>query len=262
MLCDGGHAPMHVRSRRHWLIPLGMPTETRMRLFCFPPAGSGTVAYRAWAPLAAPGVEISVVLLPGRETRFAEAPIDDMAELASQIAGAIALFAGQPFAFFGHSLGALLAYEVARRLATEGYPPEHLFASGHQAPAIPSRRAPIAHLPDAAFIQGLIDLGGTPREILDAPELLALLTPMLRADFALAERYVAPSGPRLPCPVTALGGAEDPWVDAAGLEAWRHVTAAAFERVILPGDHFYLTPARSMLLDRINASLTRCLAVD
>lgn len=250
---------MHAQAPCKWLIPLRTGAVAHKRLFCFPPAGSGTVVYRAWAPLAAPGVEISAVLLPGREARSAEPPIHDIEELVSQIAGAIAPLAGQPFALFGHSLGALLAYEVARRLAAKGYPPEHLFASGHQAPAIPSRRAPIAHLPDAAFIQGLIDLGGTPREILDTPELLTLLTPMLRADFALAERYVAPAGPRLPCPVTALGGAEDPWVDAVGLEAWRDVTAAAFERVILPGDHFYLTPARSMLLDRINASLTRCL---
>ena len=132
---------MHVRSQRQWLIPLGTPHATRMRLFCFPPAGSGTVAYRAWAPLAAPGLEVNAVLLPGRETRFAEPPVDDMAALASQIADAIAPLAGQPFALFGHSLGALLAYEVARRLAAQGCAPGHLFASGHLAPAIGSRRA-------------------------------------------------------------------------------------------------------------------------
>ena len=201
---------MHVRSQRQWLIPLGTPHATRMRLFCFPPAGSGTVAYRAWAPLAAPGLEVNAVLLPGRETRFAEPPVDDMAALASQIAGAIAPLAGQPFALFGHSLGALLAYEVALRLSAEGHSPEHLFVSGHQAPAIASRRAPIAHLPDAAFIQGLIDLGGTPPEILDAPELLALLMPMLRADFALAERYKAPAGLRLPCVCRAMRSRSGP----------------------------------------------------
>lgn len=259
--CAVVYSLMYGWSRSQWLLPLGTSAAVRIRLFCFPPAGGGTVAFRAWAPLAAPGVEISAVLLPGREARSAEALIHDIEELAYQVAGAIVPFATEPFALFGHSLGALLAYEVARKLDSDGCPPKHLFVSGHQAPAVPSRRAPIAHLPDAAFIQGLIDLGGTPPEILQAPDLLALLTPMLRADFALAEHYVAPSGPRLPFPVTALGGTEDPWVDAAGLDGWRDVTAATFARVMLPGGHFYLTQARSMLVEHVNASLLRALAV-
>jgi medium-chain acyl-[acyl-carrier-protein] hydrolase len=151
-----------------------------MRLFCFPPAGSGAAVYRSWAPLLGPGIQLCSMLPPGRETRFGEAPIIDFEDMITAASAAIQPWASEPFALFGHSLGSLVAYEVARRLTALGQQPAHLFVSGHDAPGLGSRRAPIAHLPEPEFLQGLIALGGTPPEIVESKELLALLLPMLR----------------------------------------------------------------------------------
>lgn len=242
---------------RQWLVPLGAVPDPRFRLFCFPPAGSGAAAYRSWVPLVPPSVELVAIVPPGRESRFAEPPLADMAALVQGAAAAIAPWCTVPFALFGHSLGSLVAHEVARRLSASGRPPQHVFVSGHVAPTAGPRRAPIAHLPDAAFLEGLIALGGTPREILDAPDLLALLTPMLRADFGVAERYRLLPGPLLSSDLTAFGGHADPWVDAPGLDAWRDLTSGDFERRFLPGDHFYLASAAAPLLRCIQDHLAR-----
>lgn len=238
-----------------WLLPLGATAAPALRLFCFPPAGSGASAYRTWPHHAAPGLGLVAVVPPGRETRFSEAPLADLEDLISGAVSAIAPWAAQPFALFGHSLGALAAFEAARRLSAMGCPPAHLFVSGHVAPALGSPRAPIAHLPDAEFLRGLVALGGTPPEILAVPELVELLLPMLRADFAMAEGYRATPAPPLACPLTAFGGTEDPWVGPAGLDAWGEVTHGGFERHLLAGDHFYLAPAAPRLLGRIHDQL-------
>jgi medium-chain acyl-[acyl-carrier-protein] hydrolase len=195
------------------------------------------------------------MLPPGRETRFSEAPLHDIAQVISRSTAAIAPWIDGPFTLFGHSLGALVAYEVARRLSAMGKAPESLIVSGHLAPSAGLRRLPIAHLPDAAFLRSLRDLGGTPAEVFEAPELLALLLPMLRADFTLAEQYHEQPGPRLTCAVTALGGIDDPWVDCNGLAAWGDVTTGPFDHAMLPGDHFYLASARAELVARINNNL-------
>ena len=246
---------MQPDSARPWVVASPTAGAIAIRLFCFPPAGSGVAVYRTWAPMLGHGVQLCSILPPGREIRFGEEPIADFGEMVTAASAAIQPWAGEPYALFGHSLGSLVAYEVARRLTALDLQPAHLFVSGHDSPGQASRRAPIAHLPEQEFLQGLIALGGTSPEIAEARELLALLLPMLRADFTLAESYHPLPGPRLSCAVTALCGEADPWVDSAGLAAWRAVTTGIFESAVLPGDHFYLMPSGQQIVAQINSRI-------
>jgi medium-chain acyl-[acyl-carrier-protein] hydrolase len=238
-----------------WIVPIKNASCGGVSLFCFPFAGGGAAVFRGWADHLGDGMALLAVLPPGRETRFAEPPLTDFPLLVQRAAAALLPLADRSFALFGHSLGAVVAYEVARVLERHGAVPAMLFVSGRQAPHLPSRRAPIAHLPDAAFVRGMAELNGTPAEVLASPELIALLLPMLRADFALAEEYRPLPGPRLACAVTALGSHDDRWIDRPGLEAWRDVTEGPFATQVFPGDHFYLLRHGEWLLSYLGDRL-------
>lgn len=148
---------------------------------------------------------------------------------------------GLPFAFFGHSLGGLVAYELTRTLRRENRPqPIHLFVSAHLAPHQPPREDPIHALPGPEFRHELRRLNGTPEAVLEHPELMELLEPLLRADFAANETYAHRPGPPLDCPITAFGGHADEDVTPADLEQWAEHTRARFQFHVYPGDHFYL----------------------
>jgi medium-chain acyl-[acyl-carrier-protein] hydrolase len=235
--------------------------ETRpsswLRLFCFPYAGGSAQIYREWSDAFPDYVEVCSIQLPGRGPRFRETPIGDVAATVDALTGAIHPYLDRPFAMFGHSMGAILAYETTRRLAAEfGCSPSHLFVSGHRAPHLPSRRRPIHHLPDDGFIAGVRALNGTPAEFFDDPELVMLCLPMLKADFRMVETYVELDGQRLSCPLSALGGDADPTVPPADLAAWHMATTGRFRSILLEGDHFYVNTARNSLI----ASLWRELA--
>jgi medium-chain acyl-[acyl-carrier-protein] hydrolase len=164
-----------------------------------------------------------------------------------------------PFAFFGHSMGAAVAYEAARRCAADGRPPRHLFVSGRRAPQLPADWPVTYDLPDAEFVEYLRSLNGTPAEVFDHPELLELMLPLLRADFSVVETYRYLPGPALDCPVTAFGGAGDVEVGRAEVEAWAAQTTAAFAARVVPGDHFFLNDpqARALMLRVIDTELAR-----
>jgi medium-chain acyl-[acyl-carrier-protein] hydrolase len=234
---DGMTGKQHSTS---WLVPLGKKRTAATQLICFPYAGGSAALYTAWPDGLPEWVDVTAVALPGRGTRFDEPPSSDFAGLVSELAGAIAAAGAPRLALFGHSLGALLAYEVARKLQARHAGPDLLFVSGRQAPGLPSRRIPIVHLPDGEFVAELRAIGGTPAEILASDELIGMLMPMLRADFAMAEQYVPLRGPRLSCPLVALGGITDPWVHAEDLRAWSAATTGPFSMRMFPGDHFYL----------------------
>src|SRR5215831_646593 len=206
--------------------------QPQLRLVCAPYAGGAAVLYRPWRDAVAPAIEVCAVELPGRGVRFGEPPISDMARLCDDLAFAIEpLLDGVPLALFGHSMGARIAFELAHRF--EGRV-AHVFASGSPAPGVRSSygangdRRPSAQLSDDDFKQRLRELGGTPREILADDELMARVLPIVRADFALIERYQVEPQLRVSCPITVFAGRADTGAPPAVAAAWRLRTTAAF----------------------------------
>lgn len=222
--------PYHVRRER-----------AVIRLFCFPYAGGGASIYRPWGAALAPEIDVWPVQLPGRENRFRDPPVRDLTALVAQIATAIEPYLEAPFALFGHSMGALLAYELSRALRRRrSREPIHLIVSGREAPHIPSARMAPRDASDQAFIEVLQRLNGTPPEALAHPELSRLFLPIVRADLEAHEDYTHDPGDPLDCPITAFGGVDDPEVSHADLDAWRHHTRRPFAMRLFPGDHFFL----------------------
>ena len=222
-----------------------------LRLFCFPYAGGGAQVFRAWPGELPPWVEVCAVQPPGRGARMSEPPYKRMTELVPALADALAPALDVPFSFFGHGLGALVAFETARRLREErGVEPALLAVSAQRAPQLPRTEPPAYDLPDDEFVELLRRLRGTPDEVLAHPELLNLMLPILRADFELAETYAyAPAAP-LACPVVAFGGLADHRVRREELEAWREQTGARFMLRMFTGvgDHFFINEHRALLL--------------
>jgi surfactin synthase thioesterase subunit len=201
-------------------------------------------------------VELAVVHLPGREQRFREPAIDRMETLVDLIAAEIRGHLDLPFAFFGHSLGARIAFELTRRLRATGCDqPVLLYVSASSAPQLP-RRACISHLPDDEFVERLSRFGGMDPIILAAPELLDAVLPALRADFTLYDRYVYNDEPPLDCPIVGFAGRDDPVVAAAEVDAWRFQTNDRFELRVAEGGHFLLRTCRPWLLASIGADFT------
>jgi medium-chain acyl-[acyl-carrier-protein] hydrolase len=215
--------------------------KAQLRLFCFPHAGAGALIFRNWSDGLPRDVEVCPIQLPGRGTRLTEPPFTKLSCLIEALVRALDPLLDKPFAFFGHSLGALIGFELAREIRRQyGVHPVRLFASGGRAPQIPHRAPPIHTLPDNEFLAELRRLNGTPRELLDHKELMAVMLPILRADFALYETYMYSNEPPLNCPISAFGGLQDRRVSASDLEAWRSQTSASFSLRMFPGDHFFL----------------------
>ena len=203
-----------------------------------------------------PGVEVLAAQLPGREQRLSETPLRHMEEAVPAALEALAPRLDRPFAFYGHSLGALFAYELTRALRDRGGPlPVHLFASGSRAPHMPLPEDPVHVLRGEAFLERLGNLGGTPPEVLAHRELMDLFTPMLLADFHLSETYRRPAADPLPVPLTALGGREDGEVRPERLEAWRDQTRETFDLRWYPGGHFFLHERRDEVLSAVRRAL-------
>ncbi|HVE76616.1 MAG TPA: alpha/beta fold hydrolase, partial [Actinomycetota bacterium] len=182
-------------ARQRWFQFLGADKDARVRLFGIPYAGGGASIFRPWAELLPAPVQLCPVQLPGREWRIKETPATRMDDLVGALAEAVDPYTDLPFGLFGHSLGALVAFELARRLESEGKPPVHLFVSGHRAPQIPTSDRKLHQVPDSLFLMELRRLQGTPEEVLQNPELMRLIAPVLRADFEMAETYEFKEGP-------------------------------------------------------------------
>ena len=220
----------------------------RIRVFCFPFAGGGATLYRQWAPALSSTSELAFLHFPGREQRISEDPVRDLSCLVVSIVTAISPHLDLPFVFFGHSFGALVAFETARLLRAHGLPmPSDLIVSGCPAPSMPPRRQPVHHLPDNEFIDEIRRYGGGPAEVWSEPELLALLLPALRADFEAAERYRFEPGPPLPVAITAWAGYDDEEVTLEELEGWRKEAGGEFSLRQFPGHHFYLADSPEFL---------------
>ncbi|MFF8725805.1 thioesterase II family protein [Streptomyces sp. NPDC015171] len=209
-------------------------------LYCFPFAGGTAAYYAPWAEEFTAAVEIVPVQPPGRGSRMAEPGPASIAEMADTLAPLIAAAPTRPL-LLGHSMGAITAFEVARRLAVLGRPAGTLFVSGRPAPPIARPVAPVSGLPRNAFVRMLRAYGTAPEEVLGHAELLDVLLPMIRADFDLIERYAYAPGPPLDCPVLAWCGDADPEVRPADMARWGEQTTGPFELTVLPGGHFFLT---------------------
>lgn len=239
-------------------IPFYKPNpQAKLRLFCFPHAGGGASAYRLWNEELPPEIEVFPVQLPGRENRVMDPPLNDIDLLVATLGNALLPYLEKPFAFFGHSFGSLISFELGRFLRKRhGLQPVHLFVSGYQAPPIENKLPPMSHLPDDEFVAQLRELNSTPEAVLKHQELLELLLPVLRADFALYEKYVYHPEEQLNCPISAFGGCKDDLVFEDDLKAWRNHTTNAMTVRMYPGDHFYLHgAARKALLEAISHDL-------
>ena len=220
-----------------------------LRLFCFPYSGGTVLAYRNWKQMLPQEIVVCAIQLPGRGKRLHEIPLTKMSQMVESVGEEIVPMLDRPYAFFGHSMGAIIGFELARLLRRWGHQgPTHLFVSAHKAPQIPKQEPFTYNLPEAELIEELQRLNGTPREVLDHPELMRLMIPLLRADFESIQTYSYKHEPPLDCPITALGGLWDPEVTRETLEAWREQTTAAFNIRMFPGDHFFLNKEQASLL--------------
>jgi medium-chain acyl-[acyl-carrier-protein] hydrolase len=238
-----------VTSTNRWFTCFKPNPQALLRLFCFPYAGGGTMIYRTWPKYLPDTVEVWAFQPPGRGNRLCEAPFTNLEALVEATVPALTPFLDKPFAFFGHSLGALVSFELAHKLReTPGTGPVHLFVSGRRAPQVADTDPIIYNLPEPEFIEELRKLNGTPDEALKDPELMELMIPLLRADFEICESYTYASKPPLECPLTAFGGLQDKGVTREQVEMWRDHTVRSFSVRMMRGDHFFLHSYESILL--------------
>ena len=230
--------------------------EKTLRLFCFPYAGGSPLIFRDWPNSMPLPVEVCLVQLPGRGIRLNETPFTRLTSLVEALARDITPYLDKPFVFFGHSMGAMISFELARALRREhGLSPKHLFLSGRTAPQV-ARDEPVTyHLPEPEFIDEVRRLNGTPKEVLNNPELMQLLIPLLRADFEVCQTYEYQPDAPLDCPITVIGGLQDIEVKRQNLELWREFTTSRFLLRMLPGDHFFLHTAQPLLLRVLSQEL-------
>jgi medium-chain acyl-[acyl-carrier-protein] hydrolase len=240
-----------------WLLRPVPAARAAVRLFCFPYAGVGGSVYVPWARELAPAIEVCAVQLPGRESRLGEPAHVGLPELLAGMVPALEAELSGPYVLFGHSMGALIAFELARELRRRAKPgPALLVVSGRRAPHLGSRSSPFAHLSDAEFLAEIRRrYDGIPDEVLRHPDLMALLLPGLRADIGLIERYAFEEAPALDCPIVAFGGHHDPEANDAEVAAWRQHTSATFTHQRFPGNHFFIRSARAELVAAISASV-------
>ncbi|MEY9871506.1 medium-chain acyl-[acyl-carrier-protein] hydrolase [Streptacidiphilus sp. MAP12-33] len=242
-----------------WLTTLTPRPAARLRLVCFPPSGAGTNFYRPWAARLPQDVELLAVRLPGREDRYREALIEDYPTAVARLHTALRPVFDQPYALFGHSMGALLAYGVALASARLGAPaPVRLLLSGAGGPGTEPPKAGRGTWSDEEIVADLREMGGTPEAVLDHRELLDLILPVLRADYTLCDAFYAdpPTSPLLDCPLTVLGGAKDHYTPQ-DLARWTRVSTGPATHHTYPGGHFFVVGESA---DAVLATLTTELA--
>src|SRR5262245_12104360 len=229
-----------------------------LRLFCFSYAGSGAGAFRLWSENLPQNIEVCPIQYSGRNHRLHEPLYTDITSLVSVLGKELLTMMDKPFAFFGHSMGGKISFELARFLRRKNKRgPLHLFVSGCRAPQLPYDDPITYNLPHQEFIDELKELNGTPPEFFEYPELLNLMIPILRADFEMVQTYTYKNEPPLNVPITAFGGSDDVDVTKEHLEKWAEQTASSFSLEIIPGDHFFINSKRHLLLDAISRRLRR-----
>jgi medium-chain acyl-[acyl-carrier-protein] hydrolase len=240
-----------------WIQSPKSLAEPRIRMFCLPYAGGGASMYRQWAQLVPADVAVHPIQLPGRENRIRETPYTSVQSLLQALLPELMPYLDRPFVLFGHSMGAMLAFELSRFLVAQRLPsPASLFVSGCRAPQLLERDNIIYDLPQDEFIARIQRLNGIPAEVVQHHELMELLIPQLRADFEIVDTYAYQQGPQLSCPIVAFGGDHDPSVLSDELAAWDTQTRARCSVYELPGDHFFIRPQQSAMLEIISRELS------
>lgn len=230
--------------------------DASLRLFCFPHVGAGASIFRKWSDRLPPYIEVYAIQLPGRENRLKEAPFTHISPLVQTLTQVLRPYLTSPFAFFGHSMGALISFELTRQLRAQQQPsPVQLFISGRRAPQIPARNPLIHTLPEPEFLAELRRLNGTPQAVLENSELMQMVLPVLRADFSICGTYTYSHEPPLDCSISAFGGLDDSEETYDLLELWNKQTHSSFSLQMLPGDHFFLYSSQQLLLEMLSRQL-------
>lgn len=253
---ETGHAKETKLANGAWLDRRFGSHQARYSLYCFPFAGGSATYYMQWSKLFGDDIELVPIQLPGRGPRFEEACSTSIADSANEIVREIVQRPTRPL-LFGHSMGAILAYEVARLLRTTDHSAAHLFVSARPAPAQQRPRRRVSNLPRNEFVQLLRDYGSAPEEVLTNSELLDIILPMTRADFAMIEQYRRTPGPPLACPISAWCGTDDPDVPPASMCDWASETTEGVELFVRKGDHFFVTDVRQEIVQHIYHTVTR-----
>lgn len=241
-----------------WLMPFSREPNGRLRLFFFPHAGGGAASFFQWSRKLPEEVTSYAVQLPGRETRLRDTLHRQVDTVVDALVQALPPFLERPFVFWGHSMGALLSYEVAQRLRGQGLPlPQRLIVSGLNAPHVPYADPHIHHLPEDEFVAALEGLNGTSPTVLQNAELRSLVLPMIRADFQMVETYVYREATPLTCPITVLDAIDDEKTDEAGLQEWQKQSTELLELFTFPGNHFFLYELPPTLVNTVGNLLRR-----
>jgi medium-chain acyl-[acyl-carrier-protein] hydrolase len=220
-----------------------------LKMFCFPYAGGTSLVFRKWDDFLPSTVQVIPVELPGRGARLRDSPFVSVPALIDDLSEVIRPLLDRPFVFFGHSMGAVIAFELARALRRKyDCGPQALFVAGRRAPQVPSSEPVTYHLPKDEFIKELIELDGTPKEVIENEELMEMMIPLLRADFQLVQTYEYTVDAPLLCPITAYGGLQDHHVPHDKLLPWKEMTISKFAMHMLPGDHFFIRSSQNLLL--------------
>ncbi|MGA8085789.1 MAG: thioesterase domain-containing protein [Terracidiphilus sp.] len=240
-----------------WIIFCQGRRAAPLRLFLFAHAGGGSAAFRGWNDRIGDEIELGYIQLPGRESRLCEQPFSSMVELIPHLVDALAAHIDRPFAFYGHSLGARIAFEAARELRHRGAPgPAHLFIAACHAPQLPWPHPPMSGLEDSQFLREVQErYGSIPRQVVEDEELRSLLLPALRADVTMVETCAYSPGLPLDCGISAFGGLQDHTVSQSSLDQWRVQTRGEFHMHMVPGNHFFPQLVESRLPEFISAEL-------
>jgi medium-chain acyl-[acyl-carrier-protein] hydrolase len=229
-----------------WFEHLSRTKTPMLRVFCMPYAGGSADIYRGWQRWFPEQIDICLVHLPGRGTRVREEPFTQLTPLVKAIAAHIGGEIKVPYALYGHSMGALISFELGRELFGKHHnSPAHVFVSGCRAPQWPKTEPPTFNLPHDKFIHELKRLNGTPREVLDDRELMEVFLKILRADFEIVDTYEYHPKERLSCPITVYGGLQDEDVSVESCRAWQEQTSANCKVHMFEGDHFFMRDPQS-----------------
>ena len=233
--------------------------QPSFRLICVPYAGAGVSIYHKWAQALPPGVQVCALQLAGRDTQIGVPPFTRVAALVDWLADSLDAYLDLPFAIFGHSMGGLIGFELARVLRDRNKPaPKHFFVSACRAPGRPVRQWPMHHLPRDSFVRELrARYNGIPELILQDEDLLRLFLPVLRADMEMVETWRGSESGIFDFPVTAFGGTEDSEISREDLEPWRGQTSGGFDLHMIEGNHFFVNTAQAEVLRIVSARLSQ-----